>query len=388
MSQLSSLRSELLLFSVFLSSVACGSDGAGSGTTPPVSGSGLAGAAAVSGSGGAGHGPISGFGAQPDLAGAPAFAGAPAATSGSGGNDAPADCGKLTQMAQVKLGPADIVWIIDGSASMFDELAAVQENIEAFATSIAAAGIDHHVVMLAGGDLAANTKLGMDPAHYLFVPSAVGSNNALDLLLAQYDQYKAFLRPEASLNFVVVTDDNSFTAGADFKAQMEMVAGKKFMFHAIASESVDGLPCTGACGIPLVCGAFSPGIEYYSLADSTGGQKISICTADWSQVFGPLQKAVIESAPLPCDYAIPAPPAGESLDPNKVNFDFSAPSTPKMTFPHAASQSACADKVAWYYDDPNAPRQIKMCPAGCQAISAGGTIEIRLGCETVPLIVN
>lgn len=328
----------------------------------------------------------SGFGVQPELAGTSALAGAPAEPAA--GSQAPADCGTLTRMADVKLGPADIVWIIDGSASMIDELQAVTDNISAFASSIGAAGIDHHVVMLANTDVAADTPLGKDAAHYRFVPALVDSHNALQLLLDQYGDYSSFLRPEAALHFIVISDDESWLAADDFRNQMEQRAGKKFLFHAIASEDVMGLPCVGACGLPLVCGGFAPGVQYYALADATGGEKISICISDWSKVFVPLQRAVIESAPLPCDYTLPDPPAGEALDPNKVNLAFSAPGAAQRTFPHAARQDACADQQAWYYDDPNTPRQIKLCPAGCKAIAGGGTVQIKLGCETVPLIVN
>ncbi|HKU45057.1 MAG TPA: hypothetical protein VJR89_43155 [Polyangiales bacterium] len=334
--------------------------------------------AAISGTGG--------FGEQPQLAGTTALAGGPAQETA--GKAAPADCGTVTKMADVELGPADIVWIIDGSASMVDELLAVTENITAFANSIGAAGIDHHVIMLGTGDIAADTPLGKDAAHYRFVPSPVDSHNALSLLLDQYADYSSFLRPEAALHFIAISDDESWLAATDFQMQMEQRAGKKFTFHAIASESVNGLPCVGACGLPLVCGGFAPGVQYYALADATGGEKISICISDWSKVFGPLQKAVIESAPLPCDYAIPDPPAGEALDPNKVNLEFSAPNMPMQTFPRATAKDACGDKLAWFYDDPNTPKRIEMCPAGCKAIAAGGTVQIKLGCETVPLIVN
>jgi hypothetical protein len=83
---------------------------------------------------------------------------------------------------------------------------------------------------------------------------------------------------------------------------------------------------------------------------------------------------------------IPAPPPGETFDPNKVNLEFVAPGSVPQTFPRAASQAACGDKHAWHYDAPVAPKQIKMCPAGCQAISGGGTIHIKLGCETVVVL--
>jgi hypothetical protein len=166
---------------------------------------------------------------------------------------------------------------------------------------------------------------------------------------------------------------------------MARQAGKPFVFHAIASEDVNGFGCAGACGLPIVCGAASPGREYYSLADATGGQKISICTSDWSMVFAPLQKAVIESAPLPCEYEIPAPPAGSALDPNRVNIEVVTPSAQPRTLPRALDKAACGSEIAWYYDDPKTPARINMCPSACDAISGGGSVQIKLGCETVSL---
>jgi hypothetical protein len=350
---------------------------AGGGTAPPVT------------SGAAGNGPGYGVGEQPGvIAPAPAGVGAAPALGGSSAPVSPADCGTVTQMAELERGPADIVWIIDGSASMVDELATVQNNITNFANTIGGVGIDHHVVMLTTADLAASTPLGMDPQHYLYVPALVDSHNALQLLLDQYPQYEPFLRRDAALHFIVISDDESAIQASDFLNQMGAKAGKSFSFHAIASEDVNGLPCVGACGLPIVCGGFAPGRQYYALADATHGQKISICTSDWSQVFGALQEAVIASAPLPCDYAIPAPPAGEKLDRDEVNLEYSAPTASSATFPRASDAVACADHVAWYYDDPGAPKQIKMCPAACDAISGGGSIRIRLGCATVPVVLD
>ncbi|HMI93100.1 MAG TPA: hypothetical protein VK509_17135 [Polyangiales bacterium] len=346
---------------------------------------------ATAGIGGGGQGGRAGsgvgsFGAQPMPSVPQAGARGPAGQGGLAGGAA--ECAAITQSAEVTLSPVDIVWIVDGSASMLDETLAVQENITNFANAIAMAGLDAHVVMLASGDIAGPTPLGMDAARYLYVPALVGSNDALLQLLDLYPSYAMFLRPGAALHFVVVSDDESFLPAPDFKAQMEMVAGKPFMFHAIASESVDGLPCVGACGLPIVCGGFAPGEQYYALAEMTGGQKISICTADWSMVFGPLQDAVIESVPLPCDYPIPEPPAGETLDAAKVNLEFVAPnaSAPEL-FPHAAAEDQCGDNRAWFYDDPRQPKLIRMCPSACDAIGGGGTVQIKLGCKTVPLTV-
>jgi len=73
------------------------------------------------------------------------------------------------------------------------------------------------------------------------------------------------------------------------------------------------------------------------------------------------------------------------LDPAKLNLDISAPSAPKRTFPRAPTQAACGDQLAWFYDNPVAPAQIHLCPAACDAIGGGETVEIQLGCDTLRL---
>lgn len=293
-----------------------------------------------------------------------------------------AECSSVSETAEFEDGPVDIVWIVDGSGSMVDETVAVQQNISAFAQQISGAGVDHHVVMIAGADLAAGTPLAMDPEHYLWVPGVVGSSDALDILLNLYPAYSAFLRPEAPLHIVVVTDDNARMPHAVFQMGMENLAGKPFIFHSIASEDAPG-PCIGSCGLPVLCSAAEPGREYYALSEITQGEAISICVADWSQVFGPLQDAVIKSVPLPCTFPIPSPPNNETLDPSKVNVEFSPTEGAAEVFPRAAAEADCGDTLAWFYDDPSLPTALNLCPATCEAVQAGGTVDIAFGCATI-----
>jgi hypothetical protein len=312
-------------------------------------------------------------------------AGTAGAAAGGAGADPDADCGAIRQQAESIPGAVDIVWVIDGSGSMADEQAAVQKNITSFAEAIGSAGIDHHVVMIAKDNVAAGTPLAGDATHYRHVSVSIGSRDALQKLIESYTQYSDFLRPSAALHFVIVTDDESRMTSDDFRTQMEALAGKPFTAHAIVSESLNGLACIGACGLPILCGAAAPGLQYLALADATSGQKASICTSDWSTVFEPLKMAVIESAPLPCEYALPAPPSGSSLDPTRVNVDVLLGGSGMKTLPRATSAGECESAEAWFYDDPSAPTLIKMCPAACSSVSGGGAIEIRLGCETVSL---
>jgi hypothetical protein len=122
------------------------------------------------------------------------------------------------------------------------------------------------------------------------------------------------------------------------------------------------------------------GTSYLNLADDTMGQKLAICTSDWSGLFKKLESAVIASAELPCDFEIPEPPAGEELDPGLVDVGFTVDKK-KESFPKAMDMAACGDKIGWFYDNNEAPTRIEFCPAACTKVKAGGKIGIAFGCE-------
>jgi hypothetical protein len=225
-------------------------------------------------------------------------------------------------------------------------------------------------------DPLAATPLAMDANRYLHRAVNVDSWNALSQLNAQFDSYKDFLRPDAPTHIIVVTDDQSDPfrggmLGADFKVAMEQKLGHPFFFHAIVADGTNG--CLGS-GI---------GTEYLSLADSTGGQKLSICATDWSVVFKQLEEAVASSAPLPCDFEIPPAPSGSNLDPDAVQVVFTPPGGDEAQFPRAGSVDKCGDEVAWHYDDATNPTRVELCPKACEAVKQGGGVNVAFGCAPV-----
>ncbi len=168
---------------------------------------------------------------------------------------APACFGGSTAATSVRR-PVDIVFVIDNSASMQEEIQQVQQRInEDFASIIEASGLDFRVIMVSrygdvtepfgsgGGGTSYPICIGpplgttacADPNNEVPVPgerffhysARVGSNDALCLLLdglsapdelAVQDRpgwqvqapggYGAWLRPEAFKTFVVITDDD------------------------------------------------------------------------------------------------------------------------------------------------------------------------------------
>jgi hypothetical protein len=309
----------------------------------------------------------------------------------------------------------DIVWVVDSSGSMLDEQMKIGANLTAFADKISKSNIDVHIVMLTTSaaipvicpvtppDPLTGTALAGDP-RYKFIDTFVDSPAALNVAIANFPMYQSFLRPGATTHFVIVSDDEStYKALADpnarastFYTDMKALLGHDFIQHTISSPGPT--PCgdqncmpdpdTGICFfVMLGCGAARSGLTYYALADLTKGLTASICENDWTLIFNRLSEAVIKSVPLPCNYTIPPPPAGENLDPLKVNVGYTPPSAPdQMMYRKANDQNACGTELGWYYDDPARPKQINLCPAACTQVAAGGTVGIAFGCETIVLL--
>lgn len=323
--------------------------------------------------------------------------------------------GKSVSAPPASTSKVDIVWVIDASGSMLDEYIKVGKNLTKFADDIAAAQVDLRIVMLTQSpaipvicpvtppDPLTGTALGMDD-RYRFIQTPVDSNNLLESAVSRFPMYEDFLRPDAALNFVFLTDDESryggLPTGADraaaFEKDMRALAKKGFTAHTISSPGPS--PCRDAACMPdantgicvfvmLGCGASAVGETYYALADATKGLKSSICESDWSAIFEPLTAAVVQSAPLPCEYEIPEPPTGDTLDPTQVNLGWEpADGSKQQIFKKAADASACGDELGWHYDDETKPTQVVLCPATCAEVASGGKLDIAFGCETIPII--
>lgn len=99
----------------------------------------------------------------------------------------------------------------------------------------------------------------------------------------------------------------------------------------------------------------------------------------------------VTTVPVDCEWSIPAPMDGQTLDPAKVNVQFSSGSSAGETIGHVDSQADCQNVVGgWYYDDPTTPTKIFVCPQTCTVIQAitDAQISIVLGCETEPAVLR
>ena len=163
--------------------------------------------------GGSGGSAASGTGAQAGEGGLGLGAGGNGANTGQGGA-----CAVASEALFAR--PVDVIFAIDQSASMGEEIQGVKDNLNDHLVSIlAAANIDYRVVFVAGVD-------GLPTGSRFFQSHAgVNSSDALTLLLWTYDgfykapntcdktvddalRWKNFLRYDAYKVFIVVSDDD------------------------------------------------------------------------------------------------------------------------------------------------------------------------------------
>lgn len=316
-------------------------------------------------------------------------------TISTGDDTTDGECASVSETAQNKKQPADIIFAIDSSGSMDQEIASVEANMNQFSQQIIASGIDVRVILI--GDpgaicIAAPLGSGSCPADtnlptYYHHPVTVGSSNALQRILDEYDNYKQHLRPDAATHVVVVTDDNS---SMDANTFHNMWKGKDpgnadYKFHAIcgAKDSDDFLWCAQN----PVCCAFTAeaGKVYINLINMTGGKWGDLCLQDFTPVFNELSTQVISEATLACEWDIPEP-MGMPIDFDKVNVEFDDGVPPNDVFGKVESPDDCAGvSDGWYYDDPKNPTKIYVCPQTCQKIQGvpDAKINIQFGCETI-----
>lgn len=310
----------------------------------------------------------------------------------------------------------DIVWVVDTSGSMFGEQKLIKDNLAAFADSISKANLDLNIIMVSESptlipigfqfgicpelppDPLTGSPLQMDP-RYHFVRTRVDSPEPLTVAVQRYPEYSKFLRPDSSVHYIFVTDDDARYAGGDaagrarqFQMDMTQRLGRPFRAHIIASPV--GQRCSNPNCMPdpnmlicalvdATCTAAGGGDTYYSLAPLTQGLSASICEADWTKIFAAFQENIIKSAPLPCDYAIPPPPKGDTLNPSKVNVGYTPPGGSEELLRKVADANACGTSAGWYYDQ--GVTKVLLCPTACTKASQGGSMNIAFGCNTIVL---
>lgn len=304
--------------------------------------------------------------------------------------DAPA-CASVEVPFRTLEPKADVIFGVDGSISMEDELVQVRARLSDFALQVYAAGTDLRVIVIAreasdplgicieapfgSGDCAGDDS--RPPAYVHVVSEKSGSSLVVNAIIEDDDAYAAYapyLRDDADVHIVAISDtDSSRTA----ERWNELIPARDPHFEGYRFHAV--VPLDTSCG--------SVGDRYADLANLSGGVISNLCTGDFQPVFSAIAKGVVDTSAR-CEWDLPTPPAGLQFEVGRVNVDV-VDARGRRRLGYVPSREDCSrtqDKQGWYFDDPGAPTRMQACASTCAALSAlaAGKVEIELGCETQP----
>ena len=318
---------------------------------------------------------------------------------GGGGDDASTTCAATTTTAQKA--QVDLIFVIDDSGSMTQEMVQIKTNVNTFAQKIGKSGLDYRVIFIVRRGTSGNTicvppplalaNCADNPPTFYHVPQDVQSTDSLALALSTYDSaWKNYVRMDAYKVFVEVTDDQAGSVkAADFDPQLlakapagmfGTAAKRKYIFDSIVGWQTGTALITG----PKCASAVNNGSEYQKLSQLTGGIVDSVCNTDYSGVLDNLAKGLVTR--LGCEFSLPTPDGG-TVDPTKVVVQYTPASGPPKTLNQVTDASKCGSVAdAWYYDNNASPTKILLCPTTCTTIGTdtAGSIKVLLGCKGAP----
>ncbi len=317
---------------------------------------------------------------------------------------------EVTATDTTTIQPADIIFAIDTSRSMTEEIEFVQTYMNQFSQQIIDSGIDVHVILIGtpqpeagaeqpmeqmqqmnggfGGNVAQgiciDAPLGSgtcpddenQPA-YVHVTNGVGSNDGLNVILETYPLWQQHLRLEATKSFVIVSDDDATDSSAaaftDGLLALDADMFAEWTFNGIFC----GMECEASAAIGLV---------FQELVAQTAGVGGELCEQDFQPVFDRLAEQIITAAgnQIACEWELPAAPAGQTFSVDLVEVTRTTPTAGAVPFTRVGSIDECG-LSSWYFDDPLNPTRILACPETCEAMQNedGGSIDVSFSCELI-----
>lgn len=294
-------------------------------------------------------------------------------------------CLDFTLEATGILRPVDIVWAIDASPSMEDEIGRIEAELNRFAAGIETSGLDYRVVLIGSDreqsilaeahdyfEICVPPPLSGAPGcpdtdgpRFLHVREPIHSREALAETRNTFAEWRSFLRPDANVHFVMVTDDDERGASSvsTFTTFADTTAGLlgRWTLHSV----VDLIVYNESCFFDDTCSCGSNrGSAYLELSEATDGLALSICEDNWTSLFDALRERVAVADAVPCTFAVPTPGEEYEVDYDDIGVRQTTGGT-EVSLPRVADAAACSAAGGWYFDNNTTPSRILLCAASC-----------------------
>ncbi|MDC0740331.1 hypothetical protein [Polyangium mundeleinium] len=314
-----------------------------------------------------------------------------------------------------------------------------------FAQILEASGLDYRVILIArhgnassaqsvcieaplsgipaGGCMPPPVSPVNNPGKFFHYSVEVASHDSLCKVLSTYgvqDEYgfapmgwKEWLRPDAFKTFIELTDDgvncsyggktyndsNSVNGGNTVATNWDTALlalspenfgtaeNRNYRFYSIVAMAYnDPANKPYEPSDPVITGkcptAADPGTGYQGLSNLTGGLKFPLCdTTSYDAVFQAIAEGVVAGAQVACEFGIPDPPEGTTVDLSSVVVDYTpGDMSPNKQFSQVADAAACAAD-AFYIDKP--ANKIILCPDTCGVVKndAAAKVAVLFACD-------
>lgn len=317
--------------------------------------------------------------------------------SGGGGTDEthPTSSGSAscaTATADGALAPGNLIFMVDQSDSMFGKNTATRwtpatNALNAFFGDAKSAGFNASIQFFPQGDPSsapfcasstyATPKVGLKslPNSTEFAAAISGATSTLGTPTAtalqgalDYAQTEHTAHPEQKTVVVLVTDGLPNYCGDTKDTALP---------HVISVAKT-----AAAAGIPVYVIGVGPAVTNLNdIAQAGGTTAIFASDGDPAKTAADVQAALdtIRGQTVSCDFTLPAPPAGQTLDINAVNVVVTTDGQANtLTY-----EKDCATGAGWHYDDATAPTKVELCANACDAAKAqNAKITVAFGCAT------
>ncbi len=267
-----------------------------------------------------------------------------------------------------------------------------------------------------------------NPGKFYHYSTTVNSVNAACKALSTFDGldkdqfnfaptgYQTWLREDSLKVFLVITDDRmNCTIGGKLYDDKNTAVGataaaasydtsllaksplhfgtadaRNYLWYTIAGMAYNNpqeVPYTPKD--PLITGkcpsAQNGGLGYQVLSNTTNAFRYPLCdTTKYNEIFDAIAKNVVAESKISCDFVIPPPPEGKTLDKDSVvvNVTPTGAMNP-IVYNQVPSLDMCAPMSFYVEAD-----KVILCPEACASVQSDKNVEIEVEFTCEPLVPN
>jgi hypothetical protein len=330
---------------------------------------------------------------------------------GTDPNSPDSPCVTEVYTAGLQSRPIDIIFVIDNSGSMREEIEAIEANINAnFAAIMDAAQIDYRVIMvtqhgegnafdaavcisapLSGTSCAPIPDSPVESNRFFHFDTKISSDDSFSKILSTYSGWSSWLRDDAFKVFIGFSDDNSAMNPERFEAsllaleppQFGVPGGRNYVWHSVVGlwprEPSDSAYGPNEALQNFVCQtAENSGDAYQKLSIVTGGLRYPVCNTDtYDAIFRAAAVEIIDDATISCSLRRLSAPDGFGVDDSRTALELTAGGTTR-TITRVNAMGDCVSN-GFYITD----YSLELCPTLCAQVEGldSGTLRAVASCS-------